>query len=104
MSFYFAWLLFYTSWLMLPALPGIALFIYQMVNLYDQSQNGRKLTLDNPYNCLYCLILAVWSTVFIEMWKRRESEIAHMWNMKDFQDVDAEMPDYRAELVIDKKT
>lgn len=41
------------------------------------------MTLDNPYNCLYCIILAVWMTVFIEMWKRRESEIAHMWNMTE---------------------
>lgn len=35
MAFYFAWLLFYTSWLMIPALPGIALFIYQMVKLRE---------------------------------------------------------------------
>lgn len=32
-GFYFAWLLFYTSWLMVPALPGLALFIYQMTLL-----------------------------------------------------------------------
>jgi hypothetical protein len=28
MGFYFAWLMFYTSWLLIPAIPGIALFIY----------------------------------------------------------------------------
>ncbi len=28
MGFYFAWLIFYTSWLLLPAIPGLALFIY----------------------------------------------------------------------------
>jgi hypothetical protein len=31
MGFYFAWLMFYTSWLMIPAIPGIILFIYQMI-------------------------------------------------------------------------
>lgn len=36
MGFYFAWLVFYTSWLMIPALPGIGFFIYQMV-LYQQT-------------------------------------------------------------------
>lgn len=28
MGFYYAWLMFYTSWLMVPAIPGLALFIY----------------------------------------------------------------------------
>jgi len=57
----------------------------------------KEVDLDNPFNCLYCLILAVWSTVMIEVWKRRESEIAHVWNMTNYQGDDAEMPDYRAD-------
>lgn len=56
-----------------------------------------EVNLDNPYNCLYCIILAFWTTVMIEIWKRRESEIAHLWNMTDNKGNDAEMPDYRAE-------
>jgi hypothetical protein len=27
-GFYFAWLTFYTAWLAIPAVPGLALFIY----------------------------------------------------------------------------
>lgn len=30
MAFFYAWLMFYTGWLIIPAIPGIALFIYQM--------------------------------------------------------------------------
>lgn len=59
--------------------------------------------MDNPYNCLFCLILAVWSTVFIEVWKRRECEIAHNWNMSDYKGTDSERTDYVADYVIDKK-
>jgi Calcium-activated chloride channel len=33
MGFYFAWLVFYTSWLLVIGVPGIALFIYQMNEL-----------------------------------------------------------------------
>lgn len=40
--------------------------------------------MDSPWNCLYSLWMAVWSTVFVEAWKRRESEIRHMWNMEGF--------------------
>ena len=75
MAFYYVWLLFYTSWLMIPAIPGIALFVYQMVLIGDQVYHKKEINIDNPYNCLYCLVMAVWSTLFIEMWKRRENEI-----------------------------
>eukprot|EP00347_Sterkiella_histriomuscorum_P001432 403372059 len=102
-GFYFAWHMFYTSWLMIPAIPGLALFIYQMVMLVDQNSKNEVQTLDNPYNCLYCLILAVWSTVFYEIWKRKESEIAYLWNMTNYQGADTEMPDYRADYIIDEK-
>lgn len=35
MAFYFGFQIFYTSWLVIPAVPGIALFIYQMSCLVD---------------------------------------------------------------------
>jgi hypothetical protein len=27
--------------------------------------------------------MALWSTILIEAWKRRQNEIAHLWNMKE---------------------
>lgn len=65
--------------------------------------NESEINLDNPFNCLYCLVLAVWSTVLIEVWKRKENEIAHIWNMTDYKGDDAELPDYRAEYVINAR-
>lgn len=50
------------------------------------------------------MVLAVWSTVFLEVWKRKESEIAHIWNMTGYLGADTEMPDYRSDFVIDDKT
>ena len=59
------------------------------------------LTVDNPYNCLYSLIMAVWSTVLIEIWKRRQNEIAHLWNMTDkIKRQDFRMPEFRADPVV----
>ena len=61
--------------------------------------------MDNPYNCLYCIVMAVWSTIFVEVWKRRESEIAHMWNMENF-DIDKlqeERSTFKADLIIDSR-
>jgi len=34
LGFYFAWLTFYTSWLLIPAVPGIVLFAYQLINMF----------------------------------------------------------------------
>ncbi len=59
--------------------------------------------LDNPYNLIYCVILALWSTVFCEFWKRRQAEIAHSWNMTDFVEGEEEMPDYKADYIMDFK-
>jgi hypothetical protein len=83
-GFYFAWLMFYTSWLMVPAIPGIVLFIYQIITILNQQKNEEDINMDVPWNCLYCIILALWSTIFIEIWKRREAEIAHNWGMTGY--------------------
>ena len=90
MGFYFAYLLFYTSWLLPVAIVGIALFIFQMAELKYQYYNNEEdgITVDNPFNCLYCIIMAVWSTIFIEVWKRREFEIGLLWNMNTFKGED----------------
>lgn len=63
-----------------------------------------KKTLDVPYNSIYCVVLAIWSTIMIEMWKRKENEIAHIWHMKDYKGNDAERPDFKADYVIDPQT
>lgn len=65
---------------------------------------GLKNSLDNIWNCLYCILLALWSTIMYEMWKRKEHEIAHLWNMKDYIGNDSERPDYKSEYIIDPKT
>jgi anoctamin-10 len=103
MGFYFAWLSFYTSWLLIPAIPGVFLFIYQMILLGDQYKKGEKLSIDSPYNCLYSLIMSIWSTVLMEVWKRRQHEIAHLWSMTGDFGHNKEMPEYRADVDIDSK-
>lgn len=49
----------------------------------------------------YCLFLALWSTVMIEAWKRRENELAHIWNMMGYFGSDTERSGYIADVVID---
>jgi hypothetical protein len=37
--------------------------------------------------------------VVVEVWKRRESEIAHMWNMTDYSAEDAVRKEYDSNIV-----
>lgn len=41
--------------------------------------------------------MAVWSTVLMEVWKRRQNEISHMWNMN----INKNEKDERASFVAD---
>lgn len=97
MAFYFAWLHFYTSWLLIIAVPGLVLFIYQMSLLINQYQNDLPYSIDTPFNFIYCILMAVWSTVLMEVWKRRQNEISHMWNMN----INKNEKDERASFVAD---
>jgi len=81
MAFYFAWLMFYTAWLLIPAIPGILLFAYQMVDMFVLTEEGQPRSVDNLYNPFFAIIMAFWSTIFVEAWKRKQSEIAHLWDM-----------------------
>eukprot|EP00736_Rhodelphis_marinus_P004909 Rmarinus@m.27980 len=67
-AFYFAWLRFYTLSLVLPSIVGLFLFIYQ-----------RNVGVDNPVSMAFAAGIAVWATVFIELWKRRQAELGHLW-------------------------
>lgn len=47
--------------------------------------------------------MAVWSTIFIEVWKRREYEIAHMWNVSDYKGEDVQRAEFKADYIIDNE-
>jgi len=115
MGMYYAWLMFYTSWLLVPAVPGIILFLYQMNrvkearDLYSGEEEidyGLLIRnqLDTPLCVVYCIILALWATIMMEVWKRREYELAHIWNMSGYVGNDSEKTDFKYEYVIDPIT
>ena len=59
---------------------------------------------DNKFVPIYCFVVAIWVTVFTEQWKRRQSEIAHTWDMKSFIRSDAERAEYKSEVTVDPNT
>lgn len=72
-----------------------------MALLKKQYDNGDPLTIDTPYACLYCIVMALWSTALMEAWKRKQHEIAHLWDMTSNERDDSVRPEFKADIVID---
>ncbi|KNC48456.1 transmembrane protein 16K [Thecamonas trahens ATCC 50062] len=68
-AFYFAWLHMYTVYLVAPALLGLLVFVHQW--LADASFVWPLI----PYG----ICLSLWSSVFLQMWRRRQSAMAYKW-------------------------
>jgi hypothetical protein len=68
-AFYFAWVEFYTRWLVAPSIAGLLLFSLQC---YEGQ-------LDHPAAPLYTLFMALWATLFLIFWRRRSAELAHRY-------------------------
>nr|CAD7605732.1 unnamed protein product [Timema genevievae] len=52
---------------------------------------------DNMSTMFFALFMAVWSTTFLELWKRRQAVFMWSWNMKHSSDWDQETrPEYEA--------
>ena len=79
-AFYIEWLKFYTGYLCIPAMTGLALFALQ----YYRGE------VDSKWNPLFNIMMCVWGTVFIESWKRRSSELSNVWGVENAEaDMDA---------------
>lgn len=74
-AFYFAWLEFYTQWLLPPAVVGVLLFIGQLY--YG--------TIDVAYAPLFSLFVALWAILLLEFWKRRNAELAQRWGVLHYE-------------------
>ncbi|CAO3668007.1 unnamed protein product [Rhizopus stolonifer] len=67
-AYYFAFLQNYFLWLSAPSFLGI--FVY--------------LTHSNTLALWYSLAMILWSLVFLEVWKRKEKELAIQWGVRNY--------------------
>jgi len=72
---YFAFVGFYTIWLIPPSILGVLLVIQQLVVGH----------LDTPLVPLYSVGMALWSTLFILFWQRKNVAVAHEWGLEDYK-------------------
>jgi hypothetical protein len=76
-AMYFLWLGHYTTWLIPAAFVGFIAWI--SVAADDNNPSA-------PVVPFFAAFIAIWSTLFIEYWKRKESHAAMKWGTKGFED------------------
>ncbi|MES1910951.1 MAG: hypothetical protein MHM6MM_003468 [Cercozoa sp. M6MM] len=106
-AFYFAFLVHHTAWLVPPALAGLTFFLVRTLsNNGDSNSDERDDTAGNDKGLgggiwytsgdeqewllplLLSLLLSLWCAVSLEMWKRREAELAYMWGTLNYEKVE----------------
>ena len=128
-AFYFAWAGFYTEALKLPAIFGIAtmgygLYLYANTteDATDVCKNNQtmcpvcetcepyklstacdmyrvSLIFDNATTIAFSIFMAVWSTIFVDTWKRRQARLAFEWDVRDFHLSEPHRADFRGTQV-----
>jgi len=78
-AFYFSFLGVYTTWLALPAALGILTYIHQSLHGFATVPTF-----------LFSVFLAVWATLFLEHWKRREKTLGYEWGCLDWEEKEIE--------------
>jgi anoctamin-8 len=84
-AFYFAFMAFYTRWLVFPSILGVILFIIQI-------QSGQ---FDHWLCAPYAIILMVWICFLLVFWRQKASALAFRWGVLDYEVEETERPQFQ---------
>ncbi|RYE84804.1 MAG: hypothetical protein EOO65_01625, partial [Methanosarcinales archaeon] len=84
-AFYFAWMQFYCRALMPPAIAGVLLLLLQSVS-------G---TSGGPAAAVFALFMALWGSITMKMWRRRQVTLAFDWAVLGAEELEEQRPQFR---------
>ncbi|XP_022659690.1 anoctamin-7-like isoform X2 [Varroa destructor] len=122
-SFYFAWVGTLIASLVIPAVIGFCVFFYGVVQKVQQDSNFDpsrindtklaraynatmsssvfvyfvdtiKVAGDTELTPFWAFSICLWSTIFLEIWKRRQSLLALRWNVDHFSSEEPDRPQF----------
>jgi len=96
---YFAWLGFYTKWLIIPAFLGTIVQIWSLA--VASGEKGEEYNPDIPVASAYGLMITIWCTLFCEFWKRNEATLAMEWGTVGFESEEGERPEFSPAKIIE---
>ena len=93
-ALYFAFMGFYMKWLLFPVIFGI---VSVLVGLADSTPGPD--VFDNSFTMVYAVFTGLWSTTFLEFWKRRQNFLAYEWKTWECEEVEVPRPEWIATTV-----
>uniref|UniRef100_A0A671Q0I1 Anoctamin n=1 Tax=Sinocyclocheilus anshuiensis TaxID=1608454 RepID=A0A671Q0I1_9TELE len=114
-ALYFAWLGFYTAWLLPAALVGTCVFVSGILTMGSNTpakeicESGGLYLMcplcetckpwnisdicpmvgylfDHPGTVFFSVFMSLWAVTFLEYWKRKNATLAHHWDCMDFHE------------------
>ena len=88
-AMYLAFMLHHCGWILIPAFFGSVLFSYHISLVFTNYEEGKNVfilylkNVDTPINYFYCLFFALWSTFYVESWKRKQATIQYIWGLNE---------------------
>jgi len=93
---YFTFLIHHIAMLLIPSFFGLILWGYHfyLATRWENPVEGGANTfldayfgiLDTRWNYPYLFMLAVWSTIYIESWKRKQNTVSYIWGSQERKD------------------
>ena len=83
---YFVWLGHYTSWLTSASFIGF--ICWTLISSEDNNPDSPSI----PY---FTVFMALWATLYLESWKRKEKRTALEWGMIDFESEEQSRPEFQ---------
>lgn len=74
-AFYFAYMAFYTRWLVFPSILGVVVFGFQLA----------ERRLDHWMCPIYAMIVMIWACFMLAFWRQKASALAHRWGVLDYE-------------------
>ncbi|KAH3784068.1 hypothetical protein DPMN_162019, partial [Dreissena polymorpha] len=94
---YFAWLGFYTAWLLPASLVGIFVFLYGVFTIYENIPANEVCLEDKRDLYLLKFNFCNAAVTFLEYWKRKNASLAHLWDVSDYAEIEERpRPEYAA--------
>ncbi|CAN8012322.1 unnamed protein product, partial [Ixodes pacificus] len=128
-SFYFAWVGTFIASLVVPAVIGLGVFFFGVIENGTRALpiifRGRYTTDFRMFVCrfsdvnaiiytvdvikaagdtfltpFFAFTVCLWGTVFLEIWKRRQASLAHRWNVDHFSAEEPDRPQFYGSVAI----
>ncbi|KAJ3274039.1 Anoctamin-6 [Terramyces sp. JEL0728] len=82
-AFYFAWIEYYSIWLIGAIVIGVVAIAYGIYTSMAQQQPLFSV-LDNKGTPFFAFAISIWSIYFVKYWKRQSNYLSFIWDMDDY--------------------